>query len=107
MLGTSLPMNWSQISEEIPSSLVIMSHREWDSGEDGREKKGGESQTSVTLFMGSNKTQVLTHKKQFMQRWESYNLGKAKENLDIWITKNHKKQIITLDQIHYVAKVVK
>ena len=40
--------DWSQISEEIPSLLVIMSHREWDSGEDGMEKKGGGSQTSVT-----------------------------------------------------------
>ena len=44
-----LPMNWSQISEEIPSSLVIMSHREWNGGEDGREEKGGGSQTSVTV----------------------------------------------------------
>ena len=41
MLGTLLPTNWSQISEEIPSSLVIMSHREWDSGEGRREEKGG------------------------------------------------------------------
>ena len=42
-------MNWSQISEEIPSLLVIMSHREWNSGEDGMGKKGGGSQTSVAL----------------------------------------------------------
>ena len=40
MLGTLLPKNWSQISEEIPSSLVIISHREWDGGEGGSEEKG-------------------------------------------------------------------
>ena len=39
MLGISLPINWSQISEEIPLSLVIMSHKKWDSGEGRREKK--------------------------------------------------------------------
>ena len=43
------------------------------------------------LFMGSNKTQVLTHKKQFMQRWESHNLGEAKEYLGMRITRNCKK----------------
>ena len=41
-------MNLSQISEEIPSLLVIMSHKEWDSGEDEMGEKGGGSQTSVT-----------------------------------------------------------
>ena len=47
-------MNWSQISKEIPLSLVIISHREWDDGEDGMEKKGGGSQVlqSVLLFNG-------------------------------------------------------
>ena len=59
------------------------------------------------LFMGSNKTQVLAYKKQFMERWESHNLGEAKEYLGMRITRNHKKQIITLDQTHYVEKVVK
>ena len=34
-------MNWFQISEEIPSLLVIISHREWDGGEDEMEEKGG------------------------------------------------------------------
>ena len=48
MLGTLPPTNWSQISEEIPSLLVIMFHKEWDSGEGRREEKGGGSQTSVT-----------------------------------------------------------
>ena len=41
-------MNWFQISEEIPSLLVIMFHREWDGGDSGREEKGEGSQTSVT-----------------------------------------------------------
>ena len=42
MLRTLLPMNWSQISKEIPSLLVIMSHREWDGRESRRvEKKWG------------------------------------------------------------------
>ena len=48
MLRTLPPMNWSQISEEIPSSLVIMSHKEWDNGEGGMVEKGGGSQISVT-----------------------------------------------------------
>ena len=48
MLGTSPPTNWFQISEEIPSLLVIMSHREWDSRKGRRAEKGGRSQTSVT-----------------------------------------------------------
>ena len=33
------------------------------------------------LLMGSNKTQVLLHKKDFMKRWESRNLGPAKKYL--------------------------
>ena len=51
MLGTLPPMNWSQISKEIPSSLVIMSHRKWDSGEDGNEEQGRGSQTSITTIL--------------------------------------------------------
>ena len=51
MLGTLLPMNWSQISKEIPSSLVIMSYREWDGGENGMREKGGGSQISVTVVL--------------------------------------------------------
>ena len=51
MLRTLLPMNWFQISEEIPSLLVIMSHKEWDSEEGGRKEKGGGSQTSVTICL--------------------------------------------------------
>ena len=53
MLGILLPTNWSQISEEIPSSLVIMSHREWDGGEGRREEKDGGSQMSVTLHIST------------------------------------------------------
>ena len=49
MLGISLPTNGSQISEEIPSLLVIMFHKKWDGGEGRREEKGGGSQTSIIL----------------------------------------------------------
>ena len=59
------------------------------------------------LFIGSNKTQVLAYKKQFMQRWKSCDLGKAKEYLGMRIMRNHKKQTITLDQTYYAEKVVK
>ena len=38
------------------------------------------------LFMGSNKQQVLSHKAQFMKRWESRDLGQAKEYLGMRIT---------------------
>ena len=48
MLRTSLPMNWFQIFGEIPLLLVIISHKEWDGGEGGREEKGGGSHTSLT-----------------------------------------------------------
>ena len=42
-------MNWSQIPKEIPLLLVIMSHGQWDGGEDGMGKKGGGFLTSVTI----------------------------------------------------------
>ena len=35
------------------------------------------------LFMGSNKTQGLSHKKDFMKQWESRDLGPAKEYLEM------------------------
>ena len=59
------------------------------------------------LFMNSNKTQVLTHKKQFMKRWKSCDLGEAKEYLGMRIMRNRKKQTITLDQTRYAEKVIK
>ena len=39
MLGTLPSTNWSQISKEIPLSLVIMFHKEWDGGEDRTGEK--------------------------------------------------------------------
>ena len=48
MLRTLLPTNWSQISEEIPSLLVIISHKKWDGGEDMIGEKGGGSQIFIT-----------------------------------------------------------
>ena len=59
------------------------------------------------LFMGSNKTQVLSHKKDFMKRWESRDLGPAKEYLGMRITRDHKKHTTTLDQTCYAEKVIK
>ena len=59
------------------------------------------------LFMGSNKQQVLSHKTQFMKRWESRDLSQAKEYLGMRITRDHKKRTISLDQTRYVEKVVK
>ena len=41
------------------------------------------------IFLGSNKSQVLSHKKKFMQKWESRDLGKAKEYLGMRITRDH------------------
>ena len=57
--------------------------------------------------MGSNKTQVLAYKKQFIKKLESCNLDKAKEYLGMRITRNCKKWTITLDQTCYAEKVVK
>ena len=54
MLGTLPPMSWSQISKKIPSSLVIMSHKEWDDGEGRIAEKGRNSQASVTQAVGKD-----------------------------------------------------
>ena len=59
------------------------------------------------LFMGSNKIQVLSHKKDFMKQWESTNLGPAEEYLGMRITRDRKKHTITLDQTHYAEKVIR
>jgi len=59
------------------------------------------------LFTNSNKQLVLSHKKQFMQQWESCDLGEAKEYLGMHITRDRKKKTITLDQCAYAKKVVK
>jgi hypothetical protein len=59
------------------------------------------------LFMGSNKAQVLAHKTQFMKRWESRDLGQAKEYLGMRIIRDRKKRTISLDQTRYAEKVVK
>ena len=50
------------------------------------------------LFLGSNKLQVLSHKKKFMQKWESRDLGEAKEYLGMRITRDHQKRSLILDQ---------
>ena len=58
------------------------------------------------LFMGSNKAQLLNHKKKFMKQWESHDLGEVKEYLGIRITRDRKAHMITLDQTHYAEKVL-
>jgi len=40
------------------------------------------------LFTRSNKQLVLSYKKQFMQQWESHDLGEAKEYLGMYITRD-------------------
>ena len=59
------------------------------------------------LFMGSNKAQLLDHKKKFMKQWKFCNLGEAKEYLGMRITRDRKAHTITLDQTCYVEKVAK
>ena len=59
------------------------------------------------LFMGSNKKQILDHKKRFMKKWESRDLGEAKEYLGMHIMRDCKKQSLTLDQSKYANKIVK
>ena len=51
--------------------------------------------------MGSNKTQVLSHKKDVMKQWESRDLGPAMEYLEMQTTQDHKKHTTTLDQTRY------
>ena len=57
--------------------------------------------------MGSNKAQLLDHKKKFMKQWESHDLDETKEYLGMRITRDHKAHMITLDQTCYVEKVAK
>ena len=57
--------------------------------------------------MGGNKTQDLNHKKKFMKKCKSCDLGEAKEYLSMQITRDCKKQSLTLDQSKYTNKVVK
>ena len=42
-----------------------------------------------------------------MQKWESRDFGKAKEYLDMRITRDHQKRSLILDQTKYTSKVVK
>jgi len=57
--------------------------------------------------MDSNKAQVLAHKSQFMKHWESRDLDQAIKYLGMRITRDCKKQVITLDQTCYAEKVIK
>ena len=42
-----------------------------------------------------------------MQKWESRDFGKAKEYLDMRITRDHQKRSLILDQTKYTSKVIK
>ena len=59
------------------------------------------------LFMGSNKAQVLDHKKKLMKKWEPHDPEEAKEYLHMRIMRDHKKQSLTFDQSKYTNKVIK
>jgi hypothetical protein len=60
-----------------------------------------------TLFMGSNRTYLKLKKAEFMKKWEYRDLGEAKEYLGMWITRDHIKKTLKLDQISYAEKVIK
>ena len=59
------------------------------------------------LFMGSNHSYLKLKKQEFMKKWESHDLGEAKEYLGMRITRDHIKKTLKLDQIPYADKVIK
>ena len=59
------------------------------------------------LLMGSNHSYLWLKKAEFMKKWESQDLGEAKEYLDMRITRDQVKKILKLDQIAYADKVIK
>jgi hypothetical protein len=59
------------------------------------------------LFMGSNRTYLKLKKAEFMKKWECRDLGEAKEYLGMWITRDHIKKTLKLDQTSYAEKVIK
>ena len=59
------------------------------------------------LFMGSNCSYLKLKKQEFMKKWESHDLGEAKEYLGMRITRDRIKKTLKLDQISYTDKVIK
>ena len=59
-----------------------------------------------SLFIGSNKSYLKFKKKQFMDHWESRDLGEVTEYLGMRITRDHAKCTLKLDQISYAVKVI-
>ena len=58
------------------------------------------------LFLENNQTLLMKKKQQFMHKWESQDLGEAKEYHEMRITRDHPKWILKLDQITYAQKVI-
>ena len=58
------------------------------------------------LFLGNDWALLMKEKQQFMHKWESQDLGEAKEYLGMRITRDCSKQILKLDQITYAQKVI-
>ena len=59
------------------------------------------------LFIGSNRSYLRFKKQEFMKKWESRDLGEAKEYLGMRITRDRIKKTLKLDQISYADKVIK
>jgi hypothetical protein len=59
------------------------------------------------LLMGSDKKMLKKNKQDFMNVFETRDLGEAKEYLGMCITRDRKKRTITLDQCAYAEKVLK
>jgi hypothetical protein len=57
--------------------------------------------------MGSNSNLLHKLKNQFITKWESHDLGEAKEFLGMRIIRDRSKKILTLDQEDYLEKVIK
>ena len=56
------------------------------------------------LFVGPNKSYILSRKQLFMAKWECCDLGNCQEFLCMHI--KHRSKVILLDQCSYLDKVV-
>lgn len=58
------------------------------------------------IFMGNNEKTVNDHKKKFMDKWESRDLGDLSEYLGMNIVIDKQNHIVTIDQAKYAKKIV-